>query len=77
MAEEEENNTSPDQEKDYLTDIIEESGDVVFASSSVLLKIEKRELHSRAKMDFCSNFICGNVRFPKRLRLCFSGFRLD
>ena len=28
-------------------------------------------------MDFCSNFICGNVRFPKRLRLCFSGFRLD
>ena len=33
MAEEEENNTSPDQEKDYLTDIIEESGDVVFVSS--------------------------------------------
>ena len=49
MAEEEENNTSSDQEKDYLTDIIEESGDVVFASSSLLLKIEKRELHARAK----------------------------
>ncbi|MGB0265438.1 MAG: carboxypeptidase-like regulatory domain-containing protein [Candidatus Poseidoniaceae archaeon] len=49
MAEEEKNNTSPDQQKDYLTDIIEESGDVVFASSNVLLKIEKRELHSRAK----------------------------
>ena len=49
MAEEEKNNSSSDQEKDYLTDIIEESGDVVFASSNLLLKIEKRELHARAK----------------------------
>ncbi len=41
--------TLTENAKDYLTDIIEESGDVVFASSNVLLKIEKRELHSRAK----------------------------
>ena len=49
MAEDVENTASPDQEKDYLTDIIEESGNVVFASSNILLKVEKRELHARAK----------------------------
>ena len=49
MAQGESSEESGSAQKDYLDDIIDNSSDVVFSSSTVLLKVEERELHPRAK----------------------------
>lgn len=49
MAQEESVEDSESVQKDYLDDIIDDSSDVVFSSSTVLLRVEERKLHPRAK----------------------------
>lgn len=49
MAQEESVKDSESVQKDYLDDIIDDSSDVVFSSSTVLLRVEERKLHPRAK----------------------------
>ena len=49
MAQEESVEDSETVQKDYLDDIIDDSSDVVFSSSTVLLRVEERKLHPRAK----------------------------
>ena len=49
MAQEESVEDSEFVQKDYLDDIIDDSSDVVFSSSTVLLRVEERKLHPRAK----------------------------
>lgn len=49
MAQGESSEDSGSAQKDYLDDIIDNSSDVVFSSSTVLLKVEERKLHPRAK----------------------------
>lgn len=49
MAQEESVEDSKSVQKDYLDDIIDDSSDVVFSSSTVLLRVEERKLHPRAK----------------------------
>ena len=49
MAQEESVEDSESAPKDYLDDIIDDSSDVVFSSSTVLLRVEERKLHPRAK----------------------------
>lgn len=49
MAQEESVEDSESIQKDYLDDIIDDSSDVVFSSSTVLLRVEERKLHPRAK----------------------------
>lgn len=49
MAQEESVEDSESAQKDYLDDIIDDSSDVVFSSSTVLLRVEERKLHPRAK----------------------------
>ena len=49
MAQEESAEDSESVQKDYLDDIIDDSSDVVFSSSTVLLRVEERKLHPRAK----------------------------
>lgn len=49
MAQEESVEDSESADKDYLDDIIDDSSDVVFSSSTVMLRVEERKLHPRAK----------------------------
>ena len=49
MAQEESVEDSESVQKDYLDDIIDDSSDVIFSSSTVLLRVEERKLHPRAK----------------------------
>ena len=49
MAQEESVEDSESVQKDYLDEIIDDSSDVVFSSSTVLLRVEERKLHPRAK----------------------------
>ena len=49
MAQEESVEDSESAQKDYLDDIIDDSSDVVFSSSTVMLRVEERKLHPRAK----------------------------
>ena len=49
MAQEESVEDSESVQKDYLDDIIDDSSDVVFSSSTMLLRVEERKLHPRAK----------------------------
>lgn len=49
MAQQESVEDSESAQKDYLDDIIDDSSDVVFSSSTVLLRVEERKLHPRAK----------------------------
>ena len=49
MAQDESVEDSKSVQKDYLDDIIDDSSDVVFSSSTVLLRVEERKLHPRAK----------------------------
>jgi len=49
MGQDESIEDSESVQKDYLDDIIDDSSDVVFSSSTVLLRVEERTLHPRAK----------------------------